>query len=548
MKNLYVFILSSLVINISAQIEGTWKLSSTAYAIACGPSQGNTSWWGNSINDVTTRACLFDDSVKFESNGTMTHYMDGSTWLEPFQGVSSEQCGSPVSPHDGGAATWSFANNQLTVNGLGAHLGLPKVINGPELAAGATVPSSRVYDVTISGNDLILDINGAGPTGAGWWRFTYEKTTGLPPPPSPPIEGTWKLSSTAYAIACGPSQGNTAWWGNSIGDVTTRSCLFDDSITLESNGTMTHYMDSSTWLETFQGVSSEQCGSPVSPHVGGAATWSFANNQLTVNGLGAHFGLAKVINGPELAAGATVPSSRIYEVSFNGNDLILDINGAGPTGAGWWRFTYVKTSGPPPPQTYNVLLQVDASNISVGPNGMYAGGGVLGTANAVALSDSDGDNIWEGTAVFPPQGGNYIFLNSPSNATDWLTKESLNGLPCGDPANYYDRIMPSLTSDSSVCFIWESCNNCSPPTTVVNDHLLLGVKVFPNPANSILTIDYPEKLGTIKVYNTIGSLVFITKPKLNQTKLDISSYNNGLYFIEVISKDGLSSNIKFIKN
>ena len=29
------------------------------------------------------------------------HYMDGSTWLEAWQGVASEQCGTPLAPHDG---------------------------------------------------------------------------------------------------------------------------------------------------------------------------------------------------------------------------------------------------------------------------------------------------------------------------------------------------------------------------------------------------------------------------------------------------------------
>ena len=30
--------------------------------------------------------CLFDDSIKFDSLGNMYHYMDGSTWLETWQG------------------------------------------------------------------------------------------------------------------------------------------------------------------------------------------------------------------------------------------------------------------------------------------------------------------------------------------------------------------------------------------------------------------------------------------------------------------------------
>ena len=33
-----------------------------------------------------------------------------------------------------GTFTYTYANNQLTVNGLGAHPGLPKAINGNEIS------------------------------------------------------------------------------------------------------------------------------------------------------------------------------------------------------------------------------------------------------------------------------------------------------------------------------------------------------------------------------------------------------------------------------
>ena len=48
---------------------------------------------GYYANDLITRACIFDDSVTFDANGNFMHYMDGNTWLEPFQGCTSEQCG-----------------------------------------------------------------------------------------------------------------------------------------------------------------------------------------------------------------------------------------------------------------------------------------------------------------------------------------------------------------------------------------------------------------------------------------------------------------------
>ena len=54
------------------------------------------------------------------------------------------------------------------------------------------------------------------------------------------------------------------------------------------------------------------------------------------------------------------------------------------------------TTCPPPPVFYDVVLKVNTSNITVGTNGMYAGGGFLGGSNALQLNDSDGDGTWEG--------------------------------------------------------------------------------------------------------------------------------------------------------
>ena len=71
---------------------------------------------------------------------------------------------------------------------------------------------------------------------------------------------------------------------------------------------------------------------------------------------------------------------------------------------------------------HNVTLKVNTANITVGPNGMYAGGG-LGDAIAVPLSDADGDGTWEGVAsIADGTSGNYIFLNSPANGGDWCKR------------------------------------------------------------------------------------------------------------------------------
>ena len=108
--------------------------------------------------------------------------------------------------------------------------------------------------------------------------------------------------------------------------------------------------------------------------------------------------------------------------------------------------------------SYNVTFSVNTANITVGENGMYAGGGVLGGANAYPMSDDDGDGTWTVTiALDEGTTGNYIFLNSPNSDSDWGTKENLEGQECADPNNYNDRILEAVTGDTTLLHCFGSC-------------------------------------------------------------------------------------------
>ena len=336
-----------------------------------------------------------------------------------------------------------------------------------------TVPGTYVYDCSV-GSHAAMGMVG-----------TVQVNTG-----SSPIVGTWKLAQTAGAMAVGPNQGDGSWWSSSFGDVASRACMFDDSIAFDANGTFTHYMDGNTWVEQWQDGTGDGCRAPVAPHVGGSYNYTYSNGVLNVVGLGAHIGLPKVTNTGEINSPANAASAVSYSVSLspNGDTMTADID----FGGGWWRFIYQKTTlTAVQPNTYDVTFHVNTSSITVGPNGLYAGGGVLGDAMAVSLTDPDGDGIYSGVGTFPAAGGNYVFLNSPSNGGDWGAKEDLNGLPCADPSNWNDRIMPNLSSDSTVlacfgsCETDGSCPGSANPVSItyevdINDYLAGGATLAPN--------------------------------------------------------------------
>ena len=103
---------------------------------------------------------------------------------------------------------------------------------------------------------------------------------------------------------------------------------------------------------------------------------------------------------------------------------------------------------------------------------------------------------------------------------------------------------------------FNNCNDCPPnglPCVVqlkgnssasnvgsnkVNQDIL---HVYPNPSSSILTIEMPKtwRSGSIVLLDVLGNaLKQVNTHGENQVKLDISTFANGLYFIEGVSEDG----------
>jgi len=154
--------------------EGSWKMANEAGALGVGATQGDISWWSNTEEDLTIRDCFFNDTYVFGADGSFSNVLDGETWIEEWQGSDPPTCGTPVAPHDGTvAATYSYDAGSVTLNGIGAYLGIPKVFNGGELSDPADAPASITYIVEFSENNSVmtLDIDVSN----AWWRFKMVK-------------------------------------------------------------------------------------------------------------------------------------------------------------------------------------------------------------------------------------------------------------------------------------------------------------------------------------------------------------------------------------
>jgi len=647
MKKFYLFsAFTFMMMNVFAQIEGTWRLAPAPGSLGVGPNQGDVSWWANSSGDVSVRSCLFDDSIKFAAGGAMTHYMDGSTWVEGWQGAPADGCNTPVAPHDGTTNapytyTFNSTNGELTVNGVGAHLGLAKVINGAEINNSANAAASITYLTTFSNNNntMTVDIS----IGGGWWRYVYQKTatvtipdpnitfrvnmsnytgtiaTGvyvngsfngwcgscnpltdmgngmwqatLPIPagnieykftidgwnveenftandacidpnmgdnfynrylqitgdvvlpavcfnsctPCPSnatqLVGTWKLKGSAGSLAVGPGLGDGSWWSNGAADVTTRACLFDDSIKFEANGTMTHYMDGGTWLEAWQGANPDGCGTPVAPHSGGSFTYTYSGGELTINGAGGHIGLAKVTNGGELTAPANAPLSVTYQITFANNDntMTADIN----FGVGWWRFIYEKTQIvqlPDPIVTFRVDMADYTASIGTG---VFLNGNFNGWCGSCNPMTNTSGSIWEVTLPLAAGPVQYKFT-----VDGWNDMENfVGGEPCVDTLSdgFFNRyyVVSADATLPAVCF--GSCDVC--PGSGI-DEFSYNLTVFPNPSSDYVTVKSDIKMNSISIITLNGNEIIKKSNNSYDYLINVSTLPSGMYLIKIKTEKG----------
>jgi N-acetylneuraminic acid mutarotase len=121
-------------------------------------------------------------------------------------------------------------------------------------------------------------------------------------------------------------------------------------------------------------------------------------------------------------------------------------------------------------------------------------------------------------------------LDSIGNPVNWNEEYSI---PC--TITTFDTILISVTD---TLIINAQLTNVHPPNNINT------IKVFPNPANTHITIDcgdLPSVAGyTVEIKNALNQSVFISPMNIQQLTIDLSSWTgNGIYFIYIV--DSLSN-------
>jgi hypothetical protein len=478
MKKLYILFLLPFF-GLNAQIEGTWKLAPQAGALAVGPDLTNLTWWSNSAGDVTTRACLFDDSIKFAPAGVMTHFMDGNTWLEGWQGAAPDACGTPVAPHVGGQAAYIFdaAAGTLTVNGLGAHLGLAKVINGAEISSPANAASSVTYNVAFSngGNTMTASIN----FGPGFWQFTYQKTQ-IVQAATPLI--TFQVNMNNYT---GPAftnvyvSGTFNNWSGNANPMTDANLDGIWEVTLPINqGAIEYKFSLDNWANSEQFAGGETCT---------VTNGGFTNRSYTVVG-DANLGAVCY------ESCSVCTSDVTFRVNMN---TYLDLGGA--------PFTGVFING-----TFN---------------------GWNGTSNPMTEIGA-GFGIWEVTLPLPNGTIEYKFTLDGWNASEQFAGGESCTITTGGFTNRVYTVA-GVADLGVVCY--ESCSEC---VGGLDENTAATFTLMPNPAQTSFNIVSEETITSIELVDLSGKSV---RKVTGTTQVNVADLVQGMYTVIVRSENGTST-------
>lgn len=162
----------------------------------------------------------------------------------------------------------------------------------------------------------------------------------------------WKLAPEAGALWIGTSDFGTTYWQNTAGDVTSRSCMFNDEYTFTKAGNAMTFDSKGDFYVDEEAGAPHPAGMPAVGCYANSAipaqfrAWandgSFTfdvidNNKIKVNGTGAHLGLYKAANPPDAAVGTPQSSITYQIVSITATRLVIKID----YGWGAWKFTYV---------------------------------------------------------------------------------------------------------------------------------------------------------------------------------------------------------------
>ena len=147
-------------------------------------------------------------------------------------------------------------------------------------------------------------------------------------------------------------------------------------------------------------------------------------------------------------------------------------------------------------------------------------GAVTSTTNNNTCNDLSYSNIF--TTDVLDMDENYMSYAS----TTWMFS--------ADQVNIMNATLNGYRSSLKNSTVSMNCNG----TVGVNEYSLENMNIYPNPTLGLVNIKSKEKINTISISNILGKQIFFTEDFRTNT-IDLSSFDNGVYFINISTNKGM---------
>jgi hypothetical protein len=227
-------------------------------------------------------------------------------------------------------------------------------------------------------------------------------------------------------------------------------------------------------------------------------------------------------------------------------------------------------------QGYSVSLSADGNRAIVGGNNDNGGNGAAWVyirngstwtqqGSKLTGTGASGSSVNQGTSVSISADGNTALVGGPGdnnnigaawlftrNSSTWIQQGSKLVGAGASGSNVYQSISAAISADGNTAIIGGVGDNnkigaawlfSSSPASFVKEVKINNIPqllFYPNPSTGFVTISSSQTIANINVFGVTGKLVYNeTKTnKQNNSEIDFSLLDNGIYFIQVVSENG----------
>jgi hypothetical protein len=155
------------------------------------------------------------------------------------------------------------------------------------------------------------------------------------------------------------------------------------------------------------------------------------------------------------------------------------------------------------------------------------------------MADANNDNIWEVTVPLTTGAIEYKFTVDGWNDDEIFA----GGESCTVTNGGFTNRSYNVTTDASIGVVcWESCGACIGGI----DEATSSVSIYPNPVNSIMTIQATEAMQQIRIVDLTGKVVATFVGNGLTQEISVDDLKAGIYTIQVVTTAGNSSK-QFVK-